>query len=98
METVTINPVNTLNIRNEYNVHNKEPVHKHKTSALPTKQKAEVQTNKSSDISFSVEKDLNVIVTVVKDSNTKKVIQQMPSEEALKRMRFIKNYLASHTD
>ena len=98
METVNINPVNTLNIRNVYTVHNKEPVYTHKTFAFPTEQQAEGQTNKSADISFSVEKDINVIITFFKDTNTKKVIQQIPSEEALKRIRFIKNYLASHTD
>ena len=73
METVNINPVNTLNIRNVYTVHNKEPVYTHKTFAFPTEQQAEGQTNKSADISFSVEKDLNVIITVVKDTNTKKI-------------------------
>jgi len=113
METFSISATNIYNIPNLYNEQAKKPVYTHKTAALPKEQNAEDQTNKSADadsslhrhynfkkyaISFSVEKDLHVIVTVVKDPNTKKVLQQIPSEDAIRRMRFIKTYLASLAD
>lgn len=43
-------------------------------------------------ISYSVENDLNLVVTRVVDANTKKVIRQIPPEEVIKRIRLLKNY------
>ncbi len=43
-------------------------------------------------ISYSIENDLNLIVTRVVDTNTKKVIRQIPPEEIIKRMKLLKNY------
>jgi uncharacterized FlaG/YvyC family protein len=93
MEKLNSSTINTGTISNLYNEQTLKPVHTHKTAAL-----SKDQTIKSPEISFSVEKDLHVIVTTVKDPNTKKMIQQIPSEDAIRRMRFIKTYLASQTD
>lgn len=43
-------------------------------------------------ITMSVEKDLNIIVTTVKNKNTDKVIRQIPSEEIVERLKYIKKY------
>lgn len=43
-------------------------------------------------ISYSIENDLNLVVTRVVDTNTKKVIRQIPPEEIVKRMKLLKNY------
>lgn len=43
-------------------------------------------------ITLSVEKDLNIIVTTVKNKNTDKVIRQIPSEEIVERLKYIKKY------
>ncbi|GEM_PF-6222426 len=47
---------------------------------------------KDTRLSFSVEKDIGVIVTTVVDANTKQVLRQLPSEEALKRLKLLKAY------
>lgn len=43
-------------------------------------------------VSFSVEKDLNIIVTKVLDGNTKKVLRQIPSADEIKRKKLVKIY------
>lgn len=43
-------------------------------------------------VSYSIESDLNLVVTQIVDTNTKEVIRQIPPEEVIKRMRLLKNY------
>ena len=49
-------------------------------------------------VSFSVEKDLNVIVTRVLDGDTKKVLRQIPSEDEIKRRKLVKIYNQKPSD
>lgn len=44
------------------------------------------------EITMSVEKDLNIIVTTVKNKNTDKVIRQIPNEELVERLKYLKKY------
>ncbi|TVL95917.1 MAG: hypothetical protein CV082_08835 [Candidatus Brocadia sp. BL1] len=44
------------------------------------------------EITMSVEKDLNIVVTTVKNKNTDKVIRQIPEEEVVERLRYLKEY------
>lgn len=44
------------------------------------------------EVTMSVEKDLNIIVTTVKYKNTDKVIRQIPDEEIIERLKYLKKY------
>lgn len=44
------------------------------------------------EITMSVEKDLNIIITTVKNKNTDKVIRQIPNEEIVERLKYLKKY------
>lgn len=46
----------------------------------------------STRVSFSVEKDVNIIVTKVVDEKTKQIIRQIPTEEAIKRLQLLKTH------
>ncbi len=49
-------------------------------------------------VSFTVEKDLNIIVTKVLDGDTKKVLRQIPSADEIKRRRLVKIYNQHSSD
>lgn len=49
------------------------------------------------EITMSVEKDLHIIVTTVKNKNTDKIIRQIPSEEIIERLKYLKKYDKQHT-
>lgn len=49
-------------------------------------------------VSFSVEKDLNIIVTKVLDGDTKKVLRQIPSADEIKRRKLVKIYNQHSSD
>jgi uncharacterized FlaG/YvyC family protein len=42
-------------------------------------------------VAFSIERDLHIVVTTVKDSNTDTVIRQIPPEETIKRLKLLNN-------
>jgi len=54
-------------------------------SPLESSESKEVPIN--TKILFSVERDLNLIVTRVMDSTSNKVIRQIPTEETIKRLK-----------
>lgn len=51
-----------------------------------------LSSNMHTDLKFSVEEDLGVIVVAVIDARDGKVLRQMPSEEALRIARDIESY------
>lgn len=44
------------------------------------------------EVTMSVEKDLNIVVTTVKNKNTDTVIRQIPEEEIIERLKYLKKY------
>ncbi len=56
-----------------------------KTSPLTTPPLPETE------IIMSVEKDLNIVITTVKDKNKGEIIRQIPNEEAVERLKLFKN-------
>lgn len=48
--------------------------------------------NVGTKVAFSIEKDLHIIVTTVKDANTNKVIRQIPTEETINRLKLLNSY------
>lgn len=67
----------------------KASANKSKTNTSPDSAPMPV---KDTRLSFSVEKDIGVVVTTVVDTNTKQVLRQLPSEEAIKRLKLLKAY------
>ncbi len=43
-------------------------------------------------VAFSIEKDLHIVVTTVKDANTNKVIRQIPQKETIDRIKLLSIY------
>lgn len=100
----TVNTYSAHNIYAE-NMRGKNPVHEDRATAsseVPDTgdrfKKRPAQATSSNDsallenthISFSVEGDLNVVITIVQDNNTKKVLRQIPSEDDIRRMKILK--------
>ena len=46
------------------------------------------------EITMTVEKDLNIVVTTVKNKDTDKVIRQVPNKEIIERLKYFKKYTA----
>lgn len=47
-------------------------------------------------VTMSVEKDLNVVITTVKNKNTDDVIRQIPTKEHINLLKYIKKYSEQH--
>lgn len=43
-------------------------------------------------VEFTIEKELNLVVTTVRDLNNDKVIRQLPPEDTISRMKMLKSY------
>lgn len=54
--------------------------------------------NVGTKIAFSIEKDLEIVVTSVKDLNTNKIIRQIPPEEIIDRLKLLNNYYKQPID
>ena len=67
----------------------KAAANKNRTNTSPDSAPTPV---KDTRLSFSVEKDIGVVVTTVVDADTKQVLRQLPSEEAIKRLKLLKAY------
>ncbi len=46
----------------------------------------------TTSITFSIEKDLNIIITKVIDGTTKNMLRQIPAEEVVKRRKLMEIY------
>ncbi|HHT9138927.1 MAG TPA: flagellar protein FlaG [Candidatus Wunengus sp. YC60] len=104
METHTIQSVNTYNIHNE---HDNNPLTKKSlitgeilasNKAKNSKDTKKAQPSNtatpsvSTHITYSVESDLNLVVTRTVDTHTNKVLRQVPSEEVIRKMKLSKTY------
>mgnify|MGYP003429205512 FL=1 len=47
-------------------------------------------------VTMSVEKDLNVVITIVKNKNTDDVIRQIPTKETIELLKYLKKYSEQH--
>lgn len=47
-------------------------------------------------VTMSVEKDLNVVITIVKNKNTDGVIRQIPTKESIELLKYFKKYSEQH--
>ncbi len=65
---------------------------KQEDSQSPSSNDSSASYPVSTRVSLSVERDLNLVVTRVVDTKTKKVVRQIPPEEAIKKMRLLKSY------
>ncbi|TVM00012.1 MAG: hypothetical protein CV087_15945 [Candidatus Brocadia sp. WS118] len=72
-------PINNINIMDRQTQHLKLPIY-YTPHLLET------------EITMSVEKDLNIIVTTVKNKDTEKVIRQIPDKEIIERLKYLKKY------
>lgn len=99
MEIHIVHPVETYKGHNIRYIDRDAPVKKNVVPAAPSK--LDDQIKKTSPISvhrlgtkvaFSIEKDLHIVVTTVKDSNTNAVIRQIPPEETIDRLKLLNNY------
>lgn len=43
-------------------------------------------------VEFAIEKELNLVVTTVRDLDTEKIIRQLPPEDTISRMKMLKSY------
>jgi len=107
METHNVHPVNTYKDHNYItkDVLDKKNIMVNKSTIQseppkPSKVNDQLKATSSSitlrhlgtKVAFSIEKDLHIIVTTVKDSNTNKVIRQIPPEETIDRLKLLNNY------
>lgn len=47
-------------------------------------------------VTMSVEKDLNIVITIVKNKNTDDVIRQIPTKETIELIKYFKKYSEQH--
>ncbi|OOP55892.1 MAG: hypothetical protein AYP45_12030 [Candidatus Brocadia carolinensis] len=72
-------PFNNIGTRDSQAQHIKLPIH----DILPLLE---------TEITMAVEKDLNIVVTTVKNKDTDKVIRQIPDKEIIERLKYFKKY------
>ncbi|MEP9412093.1 MAG: flagellar protein FlaG [Candidatus Brocadia sp.] len=105
METHNIHPVTLYKDHTALSTSKDMPVKKNNTNTYTTPSEApetEVLLMKTSPpampshggtkVAFSLEKDLNIVITTVIDPNTNKVIRQIPPEETIDRLKFLNVY------
>jgi uncharacterized FlaG/YvyC family protein len=63
-----------------------------KSSSIKTQSSNTVTPSGTTRITYSIESDLNITVTRTIDTNTKKVLRQVPSEETIRKMKLSKTY------
>ncbi|MCF6154458.1 MAG: hypothetical protein E3K36_04230 [Candidatus Brocadia sp.] len=105
METHDIHPVSvykyhiTLSSNKYVAIKNRVPSASSKINDPPQKISSPItHINIGTKVAFSIEKDLHIIVTRVKDSNTNKVIRQIPPEETIDRLKLLNNYYKQPID
>lgn len=90
------NNISANNYHSLYNTENaqpKSPVNETGISdTTNTSSRSDPTPVDSTRVSFSVEKDINIIVTKVVDDKTKQIIRQIPTEEAIKRLQLLKTH------
>lgn len=63
-----------------------------KSNSIKTQSSNTVTRSGTTRITYSIESDLNITVTRTIDTNTKKVLRQVPSEETIRKMKLSKTY------
>lgn len=105
METHNIHPVSvykdhiTLSSNKDVPIKNRVPSALSQINDPPKKISSPIaHHNVGTKVAFSIEKDLHIVVTSVKDSNTNKLIRQIPPEETIDRLKLLNNYYKQPID
>ena len=72
-------PFNNINTRDSQTQHIKLPIH-------------DTPHLLETEITMTVEKDLNIVVTTVKNKDTDKIIRQVPNKEIIEMLKYFKKY------
>ncbi len=75
--------------------HEKREDHPEKKKEKQTNNNVEVKQNGAIHISYTIEKDLNIVIANVIDSKTKEKIRQVPPEEIVRNKKLLKAYQES---